>query len=309
MKRNKNKNKRFAGSATTNVRPDDSDAAGRIGVKKQESGEVEEDDDDDSEPMPEGMMTLDGHLAELRRTVIHILLVVSVFACAAFIWKELVFQIIFAPSKSDFALYRWINLAVDAMGLSSMRLDGFTVQVINTELSSQFMTHISMSFYFGLLFASPYVVYKLFCFVRPALYEEEQRYSVVIVITVYLLFALGLLMNYFIIFPISFRFLGTYQVETSVVNTIALSSYISSFMLLSLMMGLVFEIPVLAFVLGKMEIITSDMLAGYRKFAFVGILFVSALITPPDVFTLVLMTIPLYGLYEVSIRILKCIER
>ncbi len=305
MKKKKENNKSIAEVAV--VRPDDVASVEETVRDGEETDE--EDEDDDSEPMPEGMMTLDGHLSELRRTLVHILLVAFGFACAAFVWKEWVFRIVFAPSKSDFALYRWINSAVDALGLTSMHLDDFAVQMINTELSSQFMTHISVSFYFGLLAASPYVVYKLFCFVRPALYEEEQRYSTVIVLAIYVLFALGLLMNYFVIFPISFRFLGTYQVDTSVINTIALSSYISSFTLLSLMMGLVFEVPVLAFVLGKMDIITSEMLANYRKMAFVGILFVSALITPPDVFTLILMTIPLYGLYEVSIWILKCIER
>lgn len=307
MKRNKNRNKHLAEPVTPNVRPDESDEVGEIGLEEQEADEVEE-EDDDSEPMPEGMMTLDGHLSELRRTLIHILLVAFGFACAAFIWKEWVFRIVFAPTKSDFVLYRWINSAVDALGLTSMHLDDFAVQIINTELSSQFMTHISMSFYFGLLAASPYIVYKLFCFIRPALYEEEQRYSTLIVAIVYFLFGLGLLMNYFVIFPVSFRFLGTYQVDAVVINTIALSSYISFFTLLSLMMGLVFEVPVLAFVLGKMDIITSDMLANYRKVAFIGILFVSALITPPDVFTLILMTIPLYGLYEISIWILKCLD-
>lgn len=305
MKKKKENNKPIAEVAV--VRPDD---VALVEETVRDGEETDEKDkDDDSEPMPEGMMTLDGHLSELRRTLVHILLVAFGFACAAFVWKEWVFRIVFAPSKSDFALYRWINSAVDALGLTSMHLDDFAVQMINTELSSQFMTHISVSFYFGLLAASPYVVYKLFCFVRPALYEEEQRYSTVIVLAIYVLFAFGLLMNYFVIFPISFRFLGTYQVDTLVINTIALSSYISSFTLLSLMMGLVFEVPVLAFVLGKMDIITSEMLANYRKIAFVGILFVSALITPPDVFTLILMTIPLYGLYEVSIWILKCIER
>jgi len=305
VKKTKKNNKPVAEVA--DVRPDN--VASDKDIVRDEEETDEEDEEDDSEPMPEGMMTLDGHLSELRRTLIHIFLVAFGFACAAFVWKEWVFRIVFAPSKSDFVLYRWINSAVNALGLSSMHLDDFAVQMINTELSSQFMTHISMSFYFGLLAASPYVVYKLFCFVRPALYEEERRYSVVIVLSIYVLFALGLLMNYFVIFPISFRFLGTYQVDTSVINTIALSSYISSFTLLSLMMGLVFEVPVLAFVLGKMDIITSDMLANYRKVAFVGILFVSALITPPDVFTLILMTIPLYGLYEISIWILKCIKR
>lgn len=273
------------------------------------SRETNIEEDNSSKQMPEGTMTFDGHLSELRRTLIHILLVTFGCACIAFAWKEWVFRIVLAPSKSDFTLYCWINSAVDALGLTSMHLDDFTVQMINTELASQFMTHILVSFYFGLLAASPYVVYKLFCFVRPALYEEEQKYSTVIVLAIYVLFALGLLMNYFVIFPISFRFLGTYQVDISVINTIALSSYISSFTLLSLMMGLVFEVPVLAFVLGKMDIITSDMLANYRKVAFIGILVISALITPPDMFTLILMTIPLYGLYEVSIWILRCLKK
>lgn len=310
MKKKKNKNKPAEKSAHKDVLLNEFDAIGKIGAEEQDGDEVEGDDagESDSEPMPEGMMTLDGHLSELRRTLMHILLVAFGFACIAFVWKEWVFRIVLAPSKSDFALYRWINSAVDALGLSSMHLDDFSVQMINTELASQFMTHISVSFYFGLLAASPYVVYKLFCFVRPALYEEEQRYSTAIVLAIYVLFALGLSMNYFVIFPISFRFLGTYQVDSSVINTIALSSYISSFTLLSLMMGLVFEVPVLAFVLGKMNIITSDMLTNYRKIAFFGIVIISAFITPPDIFTLVLMTIPLYGLYEVSIGILKCIE-
>lgn len=271
--------------------------------------DAEDEDDDDYEQMPEGMMTLDGHLSELRRTFLHSLLVAFGFACVAFAWKEWVFRIVFAPSKSDFILYRWINSAVNALGLNSMHLDDFAVQMINTELSSQFMTHISVSFYFGLLAASPYIVYKLLCFVRPALYDNEKRYSTIIVLIIYILFAFGLLLNYFVIFPISFRFLGTYQVDTSVINTIALSSYISSFTLLSLMMGLVFEVPVLAFVLGKIGLITANMLANYRKIAFIGILVISAMITPPDVFSLLLMTVPLYGLYELSILVLKRIRR
>lgn len=243
--------------------------------------EVGEEDKSGFGHMSGGMMTIEGHLAELRRTLTHSLLVTFAFACAVLVWKEFVFRIVFAPSKPDFVLYRQINSVVDALGLTSMRLEDFSVQIINTELSSQFMTHISVSFYFGLLAASPYIVYKLFCFVRPALYENEQRYSIVMVVAIYTLFASGLLMNYFVIFPISFRFLGTYQVDASVVNTITLSSYISSFTLLSLTMGLVFEIPILAFTLGKMGIITAQMLANYRRIAFIVIMVIAAFITPP----------------------------
>lgn len=306
MKRKKNGNRPAARHAAADVRPNESGAVGSVAAERAHGGE--EESGCDSEPMPEGMMTLDGHLSELRRTLVRILLVAFGFACAAFVWKEEVFGVVFAPAKSDFVLYRWINSAADALGLTSMRLDDFAVRIINTELSSQFMTHISMSFYFGLLVASPYAVYKLFCFVRPALYEEERRYSTAVVSAIYVLFALGLLMNYFVIFPISFRFLGTYQVDAAVVNTIALSSYISSFTLLSLMMGLVFEVPVSAFVLGKMGVIDAESLRLYRKYAFAIILVVSALITPPDVFTLVLMAIPLYLLYECSIAVLARIK-
>lgn len=271
--------------------------------------EVGEADERESGQMSGGMMTFEGHLAELRRTIIHSLLITFVSACVILAGKEYVFRIVFAPSKSDFVLYRWINSIIDALGLTSMRLEDFSVRIINTELSSQFMTHISVSFYFGLLATSPYIVYRLFCFVRPALYENERHYSIVVVSAIYALFTLGLLMNYFVIFPVSFRFLGTYQVDESVVNTITLSSYISSFTLLSLTMGLVFEVPILVFALGKMGIITAQMLASCRRIAFVVIMTVAAFITPPDVFTLVLMTIPLYCLYEFGIWILKRLNR
>jgi len=253
-------------------------------------------------------MTVGEHLDELRHILIRICLVVGGFAILAFVYKENVFRIVFAPSKSDFTLYNWINRIVESMGFSGMILEDFHIQLINTELSSQFMTHISMSLYFGLLMASPYVVYQLFRFIRPALYEDELHYSTGIISIVYLLFATGLAMNYFIIFPISFRFLGTYQVDDTVVNAIALSSYISSFTLMSFMMGIVFEIPILAFILGKLGFISADMLRMYRKTAFVIIMIVSAVITPPDLFTLVLMSAPLYGLYEISILILRKID-
>lgn len=116
-------------------------------------------------------------------------------------------------------------------------------------------------------------------------------------------------MNYFVIFPVSVRFLGTYQVNEGVINTIALSSYISTFTTLSLMMGLVFEIPVLAYFLARAGMITGDILARYRRHAFIIIMIVSAFITPPDAFTLALMTVPLYGLYEVSIVIARRFEK
>ncbi|MDE6721375.1 MAG: twin-arginine translocase subunit TatC, partial [Bacteroidaceae bacterium] len=122
------------------------------------------------------------------------------------------------------------------------------------------------------------------------------------------LFVVGVLMSYFVLFPISFRFLGTYSVADKVHSTITLDSYISTFTSLTLMMGVVFQLPVVAFFLGKMGVVTSELLATYRKHAFIVIMLVAAIITPPDLMTLVLVAIPLYLLYEVSVRVVRWTE-
>jgi sec-independent protein translocase protein TatC len=167
------------------------------------------------------------------------------------------------------------------------------------------MLHLQTSFYFALIAASPYIVFKLFRYISPALYEHEKRYSFALIFTAYFLFALGFLMNYFVVFPFSFRFLGTYQVDSSIANTITLSSYVSSFTTLSLVMGLVFQIPILAYFLGKFGLITAEMLKKYRRYALFVIVIVAAIITPPDIFSCIMTTIPMYFLYEVSIWVVR----
>lgn len=253
------------------------------------------------------MMTFGGHLDVLRKMLFRIMAVVLFLGICIFAFKEDTFRILLAPRKWDFVTYRSIESLLNWMGVE-FHFSEYHIDLINTELSAQFMTHISSSVYLALLGASPYVVYELFCFITPALYERERRYSVGIVIATYLLFAVGILMSYFIIFPISFRFLGTYQVDSSIVNTITLSSYISTFTMLTLIMGLVFQLPVLAFFLAKIGLISSSILKKYRKHAIVIIMIIAAVITPPDIFTLVLVTIPIYLLYEVSIFIVKRVE-
>lgn len=245
------------------------------------------------------------HLDELRRVLMRIILVVVAIGIAVFMFKDEVFAAVLAPSKGSFITYRWINHLLVLLGWDSMLIPDTDLTMINTQLAAQFMTHITVSMTIGLLAAAPYVVYELFGFVKPALYENERRYSNRIMVAVVALFFLGVVMNYFVIFPVSVKFLGTYQVNEGVVNTIALSSYISTFTTLSLMMGLVFEIPVLAYFLARAGLVSGDMLARYRRHAFVIIMVVAAFITPPDAFTLALMTIPLYSLYEVSILIAR----
>ena len=261
--------------------------------------------DNNSDP---NMMTFGGHLEVLRRMLFRIIAVVMVLAVVIFCFKDKTFEFLLAPSQWDFVTYRYIEAFLHRLG-SSFHFSQFHINLIATELSSQFMTHISTALYLGLLGASPYILVELFRFITPALYENEKKYSVQVAIIVYLLFIIGVLMSYFILFPISFRFLGTYSVSGMVESNITLKSYISTFTTLTLVMGLVFQLPVVAFFLGKLEIVTATMLAQYRKYAFLVIMVVAAVITPPDLMTLILVTIPLYLLYEVSILVLKRMEK
>lgn len=263
---------------------------------------------DNSNPNPEGLLTFGGHIRVLRQMLFRTLSVAGVFAAVVFCCKDITWRILLAPSEWNFCTYRWIERAMQAIGVG-FSFEEFHVEMIATDLSSQFMTHITTACYLGLLAASPYIMYELFRFISPALYENEKRYSVQVAGTMYLLFIVGVMITYFILFPISFRFLGTYSVSAKVVSNITLDSYISTFTTLTLMMGLVFQLPIIAFFLGKMGIISAKMLAKYRKHAIIIITLVAAIITPPDLMTLVLVTVPLYLLYEVSIKVLQVIGR
>ena len=274
-------------------------------MKRKSSKKKATEPDNNSDP---NLLTFGGHLEVLRRMLFRIIAVVMVLAIAVFCFKDKTFELLLAPSQWDFVTYRYIEKFLHHLG-SNFTFNQFHINLIATELSSQFMTHISTALYLGLLGASPYILIELFRFITPALYENEKKYSVQVAITVYLLFIIGVLMSYFVLFPISFRFLGTYSVSGMVESNITLKSYISTFTTLTLVMGLVFQLPVIAFFLGKLEVITSEMLANYRKYAFLVIMLVAAIITPPDLMTLVLVTIPLYLLYEVSILVLKRMEK
>lgn len=253
-------------------------------------------------------MSFGEHLEELRQMLLRILVAVMVIAIVVFCFKDWTFRMLLAPSQWNFITYRYIEKFLHWLG-SGFRFNEYHVNLIATELSSQFMTHVTAALYLGLLGASPYIIYELFRFVTPALYENERKYSVQVAVIVYVLFIIGVLMSYYILFPISFRFLGTYSVSDMVESNITLHSYISTFTTLTLIMGLVFQLPVIAFFLGKIGIVKSDFLKRYRKHALVIIMVVAAIITPPDLMTLILVTIPLYLLFEVSISILKRMER
>lgn len=263
---------------------------------------------DNNQASTQGLMTMGGHLEVLRKMLFRILFVTLAVTILVFIFREQTFSIILAPRDSNFVFYRGVEWFLKTLGID-YHFETFNVELISTELSAQFMLHISTSFYVALLLASPYIVFELFRFISPALYENEKKYSVPIVFVIYILFAIGVLMTYYILFPFSFRFLGTYQVDTSVKNTITLTSYISTLISMSLVMGIVFQLPVLAYILGKLGFISYSLLVQYRKWAMMLILTLSAIITPPDIFTLIMVALPLYLLYEISIIILKRLHR
>lgn len=250
------------------------------------------------------MLSFGEHLEVLRKMLFRIIAVVACLACVIFYFKTETFQILLAPKESGFITFRFIESMMTSVGYP-FHFHEYDIPLINTELSSQFMTHITVSCTLAALLASPYIMLELFRFISPALYDTEKRYSYPVAVVIFLLFAVGLLMSYFVLFPISFQFLGNYHVDDRITNTITLDSYISTFSTLVFMMGVVFQLPIMAFVLGKMGLITSSMLKKYRPYALVVIMVVAAIITPPDLFTLILVTIPIYALYEASILILK----
>lgn len=242
------------------------------------------------------------HFDVMRRMLLRIIVVLAVLMLVIFCFKEQVFALLLAPKEYDFVTYRLIEQLMHALG-SDFCFEPYHVDLINTELSGQFMTHLSSSFYLGCLLASPYILFEILGFVLPALYANERRYVLPTAVIVQLLFAAGVLMNYFILFPVSFRFLATYQTSTSIENLISLESYMSTFTMLTFMMGLVFQLPVFSFFLAKIGLLKASFMRQYRRHAFIAIMVVAAIITPPDVFTLCLVTLPLYFLYEISILV------
>lgn len=223
-------------------------------------------------------------------------------AIVAFAMKTEVFSIVLAPTKSDFITYRWFSQFGD--------IADFNLNLINTQLTSQFSVHMQVSIIIGIICVSPYILYSIFAFVSPALYENERKYARLLVVAGYIMFMIGVALCYFLIFPLTIRFLGNYQVSDDVANIITLSSYIDTLTMLTLILGIVFELPILCMLLGKMGILTADFMKEYRRHAIVIILIVAAIITPTtDVMTLMLVTLPIYLLYEISILAVKMINK
>lgn len=259
---------------------------------------------------PKEEMSFLEHLEELRWHIIRAFLAVVIFSVVAFIEKDIIFdEIIFSPKRPDFWTNRMFGLLADLLGMDSVRINAKEFQLISINMSGQFMTHFWTSVIVGLIIASPYVIYEIWRFIKPALYEKERKYSTGAVFYMSVLFILGVLFGYYLIVPLSVHFLGSYSISASVDNQINILSYISTVTSITLASGIIFELPVVVYVLSKVGILSPDMMTKYRKHAYVVLLIISAIITPPDVFSQVMVCIPLAFLYEIGIVISRRVRK
>lgn len=245
-----------------------------------------------------GSLTFWEHLDILRGSLIRMLVAAIVAGVAAFLLKDWLFDVVLAPSSSDFITYRLLGV------------EPFRIELVNTGLTEQFMIHMKVSLVAGILIASPYILYLLFRFISPALYDNERRYSVRLTVAAYLMFLFGVAVNYFVIFPLTVRFLGTYQVSDDIHNLLTISSYVDTLAMMSLVFGIVFEIPVISWLLARFGLLKSVWMSCYRRHAIVAIVIVAAVITPTsDVFTLFMVSLPIWLLYEASVLIVRITEK
>lgn len=184
------------------------------------------------------------------------------------------------------------------------------LQLINVDIAQQFLIHMRVALLSGLIIVAPYFVYEIFSFVAPGLYATERRMALKALICACLLFYLGVTLNYFVVFPFAVNFLGSYQVSDEVKNLISLTSYVDLLMVMSFVMGLVFELPVLCWLLAKFGLLKAAVMRRYRRHAIVAIIILGAIITPTgDPFTLAVVAVPIYLLWELSIMIVKQVEQ
>lgn len=255
-------------------------------------------------------MSFIDHLEELRWHVIRGLGAIVVFAIAAFLNKDLVFhEIILGPSRSDFWTYRMLCEWGAYVGSDALCIEELPFILQSREMSSQFTMHLTSSFMVGLICAFPYVFWEIWRFISPALYDQERNISAGAVFFVSLLFMMGTLFGYFLVAPLSINFLSNYQVDPSIVNEFDISSYISTLTMLVLACALMFQLPVVVLFLSKIGVATPANMRAYRKISIVIILIVSAIITPPDVTSQMLIALPLMLLYEISIHLSAIILR
>jgi sec-independent protein translocase protein TatC len=244
------------------------------------------------------------HLEELRWHIIRSILAIVIFMILAFIFKNFIFgKIILGPKSPDFITNRLLCQLGELLKTTALCINTKPLNLISIKMSGQITTHITVAMVAGLILAFPVILWEFWQFFKPALKANEARYAKGAVFAASMLFFVGVLFGYFMLAPLSIHFLSSYEVDPSVVNQINIRSYIGTLTSVCLATGLVFELPIIAFFLTKIGLITPSFMKKYRKHAIVVIFIVAAIITPPDVFSQTLVAIPLLILYEVSILI------
>ncbi|MDY9919478.1 MULTISPECIES: twin-arginine translocase subunit TatC [Proteiniphilum] len=258
--------------------------------------------------MSEKEMSFWDHLEEFRWTIIRVIIAVIAFSVVGFIVIPHIFDsVILAARSSDFVTYRFFEKVSEYIPfLPDFSADSFSVEMLNINMTTQFMTYISTSLMFGVLCTIPYILYELWKFISPALYENEAKGVKTVFGFGGFMFIIGCLVGYFVVFPLIFRFLITFELSESIENMISLDSYMNNFYTLILIMGLVFEMPLVFWLLSKLGLIYRSFFRKFRRHAVVGSLLAAALITPSgDPFSLFVVTVPIYMLWEISAFMVK----
>lgn len=259
-------------------------------VKKEKKGEKE--------------MSFLEHLEELRWHIIRSVLAVVILTIVAFINKNFIFDnIILAPKNPSFFTNRMLCHLGELLNTTALCINTKPFALISIKMSGQLTTHVAVALVSGLILAFPFIIWEFWRFFRPALYSKEQRYAKGAVLVASLLFFIGVIFGYYMIVPLSIHFLGSYQISEQVVNQIYIRSYIGTLTSIVLASGLIFELPLLTYFLTKIGLITPSFLIKYRRHSIVVIFIVAAIITPPDIFSQILVSIPLLILFEVGILI------
>ena len=259
---------------------------------------------------PEKEMSFLDHLEELRWHLIRSTIAVVVLGLLAFVFKDFIFNtLIFGPKHPDFPTYRMFCNISRSLGMDTFCFQEMPFRIQSRTMAGQFSAHMWTSIYAGIIVAFPYILYEFWRFISPGLKEKERKSSRGFIVIASLLFFLGVLFGYYLITPLSINFLGNYQVSEEVFNDFDLDSYISLVRTSVLACGIVFELPIIMYILTKIGLVTPEILRKYRKFALIIVLILSAVITPPDIVSQIIVAIPILILYEVSIYISRIVIR
>lgn len=255
-------------------------------------------------------MSFIDHLEDLRWTLFRSIISIGVFGILAFINKEFVFEtILFGPTRPDFFTYKFLCEIGEKIGFDFICIDTINYSVVNLELAGQFMTHVTTSIGIGFIFAFPYLIFEIWRFVKPGLHDFEINASRSVLFFSAILFFIGVLFGYYVLIPFGINFLSTYTVSSSIQNTFSLSNYIGFVSMFVLMSGIMFELPIAVYLLAKIGIVDDTMMIEHRKHAVVIIFIISAIITPADIGTMIVVAIPIWILYEISIGVAAVVSR